>query len=399
MFDAACMQRWNDKLRPIELTEMDKQAHKMMIAYFLGRIEEDKGARVDWIQIIEGGIYEYLSRAILTDIKPPIFYKIKQREAEYKRLQEWAYKEWEPMISEFEGRFFQPFLSYFQGDNGNINRKILNAAHIQATLWEYNVLEQFNQKDYERQDIKDRLEEENKKYCDLESMRELCQNNKLKQLIDLCGQLRYQLRWAYVHRIPRTSVLGHLLFVAIITYLLSIELSKENFGKRRTFNNFFTALFHDLPEVLTRDIVSPVKKSIQGLDDIIKAEEIKQMNEKIINLLPEALKEEMCLFTGILETSGNTIGEFDNAYFENDRYNICEDDVCYKYDEDRFKARDGKIVRAADHLAAFIEAYVASENGCSSKALHKALHEITRHSEDKVLDTIAKFMDSIYCEF
>ena len=28
LFDAAYMQRWNDQIRPVELTELDKQAHK-----------------------------------------------------------------------------------------------------------------------------------------------------------------------------------------------------------------------------------------------------------------------------------------------------------------------------------------------------------------------------------
>ncbi|MGZ7169402.1 MAG: HD domain-containing protein [Halobacteriota archaeon] len=29
---------------------------------------------------------------------------------------------------------------------------------------------------------------------------------------------------------------------------------------RRRFHNFFGGLFHDLPEALTRDIISPVKR-------------------------------------------------------------------------------------------------------------------------------------------
>ncbi|MEK6738147.1 MAG: hydrolase, partial [Planctomycetota bacterium] len=32
IFSAAYMQRWNDQIRPIELIELDKQAHKMVIA-------------------------------------------------------------------------------------------------------------------------------------------------------------------------------------------------------------------------------------------------------------------------------------------------------------------------------------------------------------------------------
>ena len=40
-YDAASMQRWNDYPRLVELTELDKQAHKFIIAYFLAAFEED----------------------------------------------------------------------------------------------------------------------------------------------------------------------------------------------------------------------------------------------------------------------------------------------------------------------------------------------------------------------
>ena len=40
IFDAAHIQRWNDHIRPQGFTELDKQAHKMMILYVLARYEE-----------------------------------------------------------------------------------------------------------------------------------------------------------------------------------------------------------------------------------------------------------------------------------------------------------------------------------------------------------------------
>lgn len=33
MFSGSYMRRWNDKLRPVELYEIDKQAHKMIVAW------------------------------------------------------------------------------------------------------------------------------------------------------------------------------------------------------------------------------------------------------------------------------------------------------------------------------------------------------------------------------
>jgi len=35
IFQPASLQRWNDQIRPIEFTELDKQAHKMIIAWIL----------------------------------------------------------------------------------------------------------------------------------------------------------------------------------------------------------------------------------------------------------------------------------------------------------------------------------------------------------------------------
>lgn len=434
IFNAACMQRWNDKLRPIDLTEMDKQAHKMMIAYFLGKIEEDKGTTVDWIEIIEGGIYEYLLRSVLTDIKPPIFYKIMDKSGSDNQLKKWAYEEWRLMIEDFEaeGKFHTTFLKYHNEPNQNVNRKILSAAHIMATRWEYSILKKFNHQDYEKTEIKDRLEKEYEKYKDLHGIKmleaekgeydeeeydaDIAKHGNLKKLINLCGQLRFQLRWAHIHRIPKTSVLGHLLFVAIISYLISLESAdgSNRYCVAGRFNNFFTGLFHDLPEVLTRDIVSPVKQSIEGLDDIIKEEEKMEMEQKIIKLLPDLSKmnwkDEMRMFTGILDSSDQigTIEEFDNMYCIKGAYhNLKMTNIPSEFAADEFKPRDGRIVKEADKLAAFIEALVAIENGCSSIALYEALQTIKpkynqkrkTKEESPTKGAAFEIMREIYTEF
>ncbi len=58
IYEAAYIQRWNDHIRPQGFTELDKQAHKMMILYVLARYEEqDHGAKLDWQVLVEGGIF------------------------------------------------------------------------------------------------------------------------------------------------------------------------------------------------------------------------------------------------------------------------------------------------------------------------------------------------------
>ena len=72
VFSGAYMKRWNDKLRPMELIEIDKQAHKMIVAWMLCRLSgqgmtfENRLALEE--EVVEGGIFDYLFRLIITDI-------------------------------------------------------------------------------------------------------------------------------------------------------------------------------------------------------------------------------------------------------------------------------------------------------------------------------------------
>lgn len=72
IFKAASISRWNDYPRMANLVELDKQAHKFIIAYFIAKMEKDVDMRV----IIEGGIFEFLSRVVVTDIRPDVYHEI-----------------------------------------------------------------------------------------------------------------------------------------------------------------------------------------------------------------------------------------------------------------------------------------------------------------------------------
>ena len=78
MFDGFSIQRWNDRIRPIDLNEMDKSAFKMIIAYFIAKYEEQKGIEIDWNKIISAGFFEFLKKVALSDIKAPVHRKIKE---------------------------------------------------------------------------------------------------------------------------------------------------------------------------------------------------------------------------------------------------------------------------------------------------------------------------------
>lgn len=93
LFEAFSIQRWNEKIRPVELVEMDKTAHKMILAWCLGRCEEDAGRPVDWAGLVSGGIFELLRRIVISDIKSPIYNRIREEHPDvFREWNEWIFR-------------------------------------------------------------------------------------------------------------------------------------------------------------------------------------------------------------------------------------------------------------------------------------------------------------------
>ncbi len=376
VFKAAAMQRWNDKIRPVELKELDKQAHKMIIAYFLGKFEENTPG-FNWLEIIEGGLFEFLERLIITDLKPQIFNRIKEDRARYAELQQWVFKKLEPIITPLGDDFIQRFQRYFSVNDDTINKRILSAAHFYATRWEFDIIERMSPKGYEIPSIRTFLQQRQERYYDLTGIQQLALYQKYRNFIDLCGQLRFQYRWSHINMLPRTSVAGHMLIVAILSYIFSLSIAA---GSKRRFNNYFTGLFHDLPEVLTRDIISPVKRSIAGLESLIKSYEREMMEQEVFGLIPFEWQPEIRMFT---EDEFSTMIMRDGKTVKTDSNTISS-----QFNSDEFNPRDGEAVKALDDLAAYVEAYCSIENGVKSKELLAARTAILEKYQNVTINGI-----------
>jgi putative hydrolase of HD superfamily len=371
ILDAASMQRWNDKIRPVDLRELDKQAHKMIVAYFLSKFEESQDS-FDWLEIINGALFEFLQRLVITDLKPQIFDRIKQDHKKYEQLNEWVFQRLGPIISPLGEEFGNRFRSYFASTDNTLNKRILSAAHFYATQWEFNIIERTNPQGCEIQDIKKHLQEKQERYYDLAGIQQLALYKKYRNFLDLCGQLRFQRRWGHITMVPHTSVLGHMLTVAILSYLFTIEIQGCT---KRCVNNYLTGLFHDLPEVLTRDIISPVKRSIEGLDELIKLYEKEQMEREVYGSIPPKWHNEMRMFT---EDEFLSIASINGKIMKVD-----SDKISRKYNNDAYNPRDGEIVKASDDLAALVEAYIAIGNGIKSKDLDDSRRSIKERYRDR----------------
>ena len=366
LFEAASMQRWNDHIRPHKgFTELDKQAHKMFFAYVLAKTEQTgKGKAIDWRGLIEGGIFEFLHRIKLTDLKPTIFHELmKYKSCE---LNEWVLGELRESVQEIGDHFLAKFKRYlFDPGYCAAEKRILKAAHYLATNWEFGIIYRLNSTFYGLEETKARIENEIEDHFDLAGVQKIALRKKTHGFLDLVGQLRFQQRWAHSPRVPETSVLGHMLIVAVLSYLCSVELGACG---KRVANNFFGGLFHDLPEVLTRDILSPVKRSVAGLEEIIKDIEKRQIEERILTLLPEAWHGEIKFF---LEN------EFQNKIVLEGELTPCSaEEICARYNSDEYSPFDGELIKACDQLAAYIEAALSISSGIRSRHLREGKEHI-----------------------
>ncbi len=363
IFSASNIERWNDHPRTSQFTEIDKQAHKAAIAYFIARAEEDRGHAVNWDRLIRNGMFSFLHKVLVTDIKPPIFYSLMADKARQKQLNAWVFSQLEPLLSPLKGDLCVQCREYLDSDPSTFEDKILAAAHYIATRWEFNFIYYWGKPLYGIEETREEIESQIKKHQDLSIVKDILSsksNDGANALISLVGQLRFQKRWAQVPRLPQTSVLGHLLVVALLCWLISIEIGA---GVRRRRNNFYCGLFHDLPEVLTRDIISPVKRSVKGLDGLLKDLERQVMQEKFLPFLPESWRDDMLYMV---------MDEFSNRVRKNHKVVLVDRDLSGEEGRDGMDPVDGRIVEVCDKLSAFIEVRESIRTGVHPTYLEEA---------------------------
>ncbi len=365
-FTAASIQRWNDYPRMVELVELDKQAHKFIIAYLIASMEED----IDMVALIEAGIFEFLRRVVVTDIRPDVFRKILQKKRT--EINEWVMTKLLDQILDIEeGAFLERMQRFFEDERMyKKERFVLKAASYLSTRWEFSIIYQTSQFLGDIDEVKKAVEEELEDYYDLIGVRKIAMNRKLARFVDLSGRLRFQKRWAQTPRLPETSVLGHMLIVALFSYFYSLQIGA---CEKRKENNFLCALFHDLPEALTRDIITPVKYSVSGLNDIISDYEIQKIETDILPLIPSDIRDQFSYLLGIYEEGKKD--EFLNRIYRN---KIVIVDTLRTYNENAYNAIDGVALKACDRLAAFIEATLSISHGVKSKELLSGREEILK---------------------
>jgi len=378
VFVAASIRRWNDQASPVEFCELDKQAHKAFLAYLLAKFEEEKGEKIDFTALIEGFIFEFLQRAVLTDIKPSVFHKLVSKKK--KELNEFVLAKLEPEIT--DARFFGRMKLFLNSEEQSKEQKILQAAHFLASNWEFDIIYNFCPTMYGVEEIKRNIQNQIEEYYELSGVQRLMLKSRTSEFVNMVGQLRFQQRWSQTPRIPKTSVLGHTLTVAIFGYLLSLGIGG---CEKMRYNAFFGGLFHDLPEVLTRDIISPIKYNVEGLDELIKEYEKELVENEILPLLPKYLQKEILYFVE---------DEFADKIRDGGVKTVAHTQIMGEYNNNIHDPMFGSLSKFCDLLAAYAEAKLSIEHGISSSELTSAVENLQIKLTDQKYSFLSGVFDS-----
>lgn len=313
LFELTCLRRWSEvTVEPGKYTELAKQGLNCMIAYIWAIEASCQGIAIDFSVFPKVAIMRAFAKTILCDIPEINFERIfATGKVSKKSFDEMIQQQ----VSKITTENFRNQLSYEDG----IEVRIFKAATKLATILELKEIKPgISRKDYEKKfQI---LFDEWKSFSDLPGFSQM-NSEKYLELFKDFSQIRNRIRWAKHPNIIKCSVLGHHFDVAVLAYLMSLEVKPHDEALAAHF--FFMGIFHDLPEKWTGDIPSPIKDSIPGLRSASEEFENQVMKENVYSILPEyqvnALRDVML--------------------------------------EDEINASYKKFLKKSDNLAAFIECW------------------------------------------
>lgn len=358
LYRATVVQRWTDHARPATMTVTGKTGQQMALAWLIGHAIDDD---LDWVWLIEAGLFELLRKCVLTDIKSQVFQRMIKDPRARDDLNAFVLSELKPELGDLGidlYRRMQDFLQFEGSYHDAIVAErepprrpeflVLRAASLLATKWEYDMLRPANPRTYEN--IGEQLDRD-LTFFD-RTLRQI-DPAVLERFTNLLGQLRLQVRWSQTPILPTRPVMDHELMVATLAYFAVTEDHPR--AAQRRYNAFFGGLFHDFPESLTRDIVSPVKRISDEVQQTISRYEGEQLDLVIPDILPASLHDEFKCFT---------VGEFQEK--------------CWPLPEldDGSNHYDGSLIKASDLFAAFMEAYYSIRFGVGSPDLRDGIFNL-----------------------
>lgn len=320
--------RWNNFPRVENISTNDNFAfvlHTVLLLTYI--LEEKEWKKVDIWYIFKKFLFESFDTYVLSDINSDVKFRIKRKNAAtFKLLQEKVHK----FIVNLElPESIIEDINYIHDNEDNPKYELEDKLLHFAKLWVACYEAQFNGKIYE--DIYAPIIDNMKKRINapefelfLKYLNINWETNELEKYLLNIRRLQFNYRWNSKKRIYPISVMSHLLVSFFLAYIIGkIECKTEN----DIIEMMKRALFHDIPEAITGDIITPTKKAVKWFSELLQEVEKDMLEEYLL------------------------------IYIKKYKFY----DTFEKYMLDPFEWELGKLVKLADLFSALFEARIESK--------------------------------------
>ena len=197
------------------------------------------------------------------------------------------------------------------------------------------------------------IEEWGERFFDYLDLEPTNQTDVEKYLVTI-HRLASSYRWNLVQRIQPVSVLSHTYIITFFSYLIGILEEKND---EEITDMLLIALFHDIPEVITGDVITPTKQAVPWLEKAIGEIEVTMVHDYLLGYLSEY--------------------NFSKAFAER---------MLHPWD-----MKNGKLVKLADTFSALFEALIESGRSPTFKETYKSIKKKLYTYEYKSVDYILKY--------
>lgn len=252
------LHRWTSVITDDKYNELAKQALNCIVAYMLASVSEQNGNSIHWERFPKIAIYRAFQKVyVYFDTGEHIINEI----CKIGNINKDAFnKATTDIIEELTSEDFSEFLS---DGVGTYEMQIYRAATKIATLVELEEIAPLMNNTKEYRTKHDEINHSLERFSDIPGVAEFSDpNGEIFKLLSKISKLRNQNRWAVQSYLVNCSVLGHLFDTAVLAYFIGLEQFEGN--EKIATKMFFMGVFHDLAEVWTSDVPSPIKDRIPG---------------------------------------------------------------------------------------------------------------------------------------
>ena len=354
--------RWNTTPHIELITEASNSGFSLHVALLLAH---ESGERVDYEKLIKRMMLKDLPKAILSDISLQTKDYIKATSLElwtktFKSAMEEVLRE---VPEEWRSDFRDKIIG---AKDDSIEGLIIDFSDTYAAFSECEVNARVYPEYYKNplQQLREKLNS----YKTHSFIRTLLERPEYREYLLKVRTLINAVRWNQTNRNIKTTVAGHTFFVTFIATLLSY-ISVSVSGKGNHCSEFLLkSAYHDVPEALTGDIISPTKRRIPGFEETITKVEEQMVEEFLLSLIHGQDKKTL-----------------------------------KGYMLQPFEGETGSLVKAADLLGSMFECQMEMMSGNANPLFKKAYREINFEIKTMDLmevDYLLKWgVDSEYAQF